>query len=183
MKALRYIGLLLIVGLLAACGAQKRTVQLPPIQASQQSGSLVAQFGARLTLAGQSAPVQGEVQMTESGGSLALILPHGRTLGVCTYSPDVAPDSEPKGATGAQSVKMQCTPAEGMGREAASLLVRAGVAVYRILPALGQDTALTNLEGNGWKARFNPSADGLNGVYSEQDGMTMDMYFVEISHL
>ena len=54
MKALRYIGLLLIVGLLAACGAQKRTVQLPPIQASQQSGSLVAQFGARLTLAGQS---------------------------------------------------------------------------------------------------------------------------------
>ena len=46
MKALRYIGLLLIVGLLAACGAQKRTVQLPPIQASQQSGSLVAQFGA-----------------------------------------------------------------------------------------------------------------------------------------
>lgn len=90
MKVLRYIGLLLIVGLLAACGAQKRTVQLPPIQAGQQSGSLVAQFGARLTLAGQSAPVQGEVQMTESGGSLALILPHGRTLGVCTYSPDVA---------------------------------------------------------------------------------------------
>ena len=183
MNALRYLGLLLIVGLLAACGAQKRTMVLPPLQAGQQSGSLVAQFGARLTIAGQSAPVQGEVQMTESGGSLALILPHGRTLGVCTYSPDVAPDSGPKGATSAQSVKMQCTPAEGMGREAASLLVRAGVAVYRILPALGQDTALTNLEGKGWKARFNPSADGLNGVYSEQDGMTMNMYFVEISHL
>ena len=183
MKAIRYIGLLLMLGLVAACGAQKRTMQLPPLQASQQSGSLVAQFGARLTLAGQSAPVQGEVQMTESGGSLALILPHGRTLGVCTYSPDVALDSEPKGATSAQSVKMQCIPAEGMGREAASLLVRAGVAVYRILPALGQDTALTNLEGKGWKARFSPTADGLNGVYSEQDGMTMDMYFVEISHL
>ena len=183
MKAVRYLGLLLFLGLVAACGAQKRTMQLPPLQASQQSDSLVAQFGARLTLAGQSAPVQGEVQMTESGGSLALILPHGRTLGVCTYSPDVALDSEPKGATSAQSVKMQCIPAEGMGREAASLLVRAGVAVYRILPALGQDPALTNLEGKGWKARFSPTADGLNGVYSEQDGMTMDMYFVEISHL
>ena len=183
MNALRYLGLLLIVGLLAACGAQKRTMVLPPLQAGQQSGSLVAQFGARLTIAGQSAPVQGEVQMTESGGSLALILPHGRTLGVCTYSPDVAPDSGPKGATSAQSVKMQCTPAEGMGREAASLLVRAGVAVYRILPALGQDAVQPNLEGKGWKARFSPTADGLNGVYSEQDGMTMDMYFVEISHL
>ena len=183
MMALRCAGLLLILGLVAACGAQKRTVQLPSLQAGQQSGSLVAQFGARLTIAGQNAPVQGEVQMTESGGSLALILPHGRTLGVCTYSPDVALDSEPKGATSAQSVKMQCIPAEGMGREAASLLVRAGVAVYRILPALGQDPALTTLEGKGWKARFSPTADGLNGVYSEHDGMTIDMYFVEISHL
>ena len=70
-----------------------------------------------------------------------------------------------------------------MGREAANLLVRAGVAVYRILPALGQDAVQPNLEGKGWKARFSPTTDGLNGVYSEQDGMTMDMYFVEISHL
>ena len=183
MKAVRYIGLLLIVGLLAACGAQKRAVLLPPLQASQQSGSLVAQFGARLTIAGQSAPVQGEVQMTESGGSLALILPHGRTLGVCTYSADVASGSGQKAPAAPQSVKMQCTTAEGMGREAASLLFRTGVAIYRILPALGQDAVQPNLEGKGWKARFSPTADGLNGVYSEQDGMTMDMYFVEISHL
>ena len=82
-----------------------------------------------------------------------------------------------------QTVKMECTPSEGMGGQAAGLLFRAGVAVYRILPALGQSPAQHQLEGNGWKARFNPSADGLNGVYSEQDGMTMDMYFVEISHL
>lgn len=183
MKAVRYLGLLLFLGLVAACGAQKRTMQLPPLQASQQSDSLVAQFGARLTLAGQSAPVQGEVQMTESGGSLALILPHGRTLGVCTYGPDVASGSGQKAPPAPPSVKMQCTPAEGMGSEAASLLVRAGVAVYRILPALGQDPALTNLEGKGWKARFSPTADGLNGVYSEQDGMTINIYFVEISHL
>ena len=183
MKALRYAGLLLILGLVAACGAQKRAVLLPPLQADQQRGSLVAQFGARLTIAGQNAPVQGEVQMTESGGSLVLILPHGRTLGVCTYSADVAPDSGPKGATSAQPVKMQCTTAEGMGREATSLLFRTGVAVYRVLPALGQDAVQPNLEGKGWKARFSPTADGLNGVYSEQDGMTMDMYFVEISHL
>ncbi len=183
MMALRCAGLLLILGLVAACGAQKRTVQLPPLQANQQSGSLVAQFGARLTIAGQNAPVQGEVQMTEAGGSMALILPHGRTLGVCTYSPDVPSDSGAKGAAGAQPVKMQCTPAEGMGREAASLLFRTGVAVYRILPALGQNAVQPNLEGKGWKARFSPTADGLNGVYSEQDGMTMDMYFVEISHL
>ena len=183
MKAIHYICLTLILAVLAGCGAHKRTVLLPASLSAPQGDSLVAQFGARLTIAGQSAPVQGEVQMAEPGGSLALILPHGRTLGVCTYSPDVAPDSGALGAAGAQPVKMQCTPAEGMGREAADLLFRTGVAVYRILPALGQDTELTNLEGKGWKARFNPSAEGLNGVYREQDGMIIDMYFVEISHL
>ena len=183
MNPIRCACLLLIFALLAACGAQKRTVLLPPHQAESPGASLVAQFGARLSMVGQSAPVQGEVQMTEAGGSMALILPHGRTLGVCTYSPDVPSDSGARGAAGAQQVKMQCTPAEGMGREAASLLFRTGVAVYRILPALGQNAVQPNLEGKGWKARFSPTADGLNGVYSEQDGMTMDMYFVEISHL
>ncbi|NCB23484.1 MAG: hypothetical protein EOM56_11730 [Deltaproteobacteria bacterium] len=174
---------LLLIALLAACGAQKRTVLLPPYQAESPGASLVAQFGARLSMGGQSAPVQGEVQMTQSGGSLALILPHGRTLGVCTYSANVEPASAPKGAAGEQSMKMECTPAEGLGREAASLLFRAGVAVYRILPALGQGPALPQLEGKGWSAHFSPTADGLNGTYGEQDGMTMDMYFVEISHL
>ena len=174
---------LLLIALLAACGAQKRTVLLPPHQAESPGASLVAQFGARLSMGGQSAPVQGEVQMTQSGGSLALILPHGRTLGVCTYSANVEPASSPKGAAGEQSMNMECTPAEGLGREAASLLFRAGVAVYRILPALGQGSALPQLEGKGWSAHFSPTADGLNGTYGEQDGMTMDMYFVEISHL
>ena len=183
MNPIRCACLLLIFALLAACGAQKRTVLLPPHQAESPGASLVAQFGARLSMGGQSAPVQGEVQMAESGGSLALILPHGRTLGVCTYSANVEPASSPKGAAGEQSMKMECTPAEGLGREAASLLFRAGVAVYRILPALGQGPALPQLEGKGWSAHFSPTADGLNGTYGEQDGMTMDMYFVEISHL
>ena len=195
MKAVCCICLLLLVGLFAGCAAQKRTMRLPPHQARPQSAPLVAQFGARLSIAGQSAPVQGEVQMTESGGSLALILPHGRTLGICTYSTDAQPASgpasgsgsgsahEPNGTAAPQPVKMECTPAEGMGREAASLLVRAGVAVYRILPALDPGAMLPNLEGKGWSARFSQTADGLNGVYSEQDGMTMDMYFMEISRL
>lgn len=183
MNPIRCACLLLLIALLAACGAQKRTVLLPPHQAESPGASLVAQFGARLSMGGQSAPVQGEVQMTQSGGSLALILPHGRTLGVCTYSANVEPASSPKGAAGEQSMKMECTPAEGLGREAASLLFRAGVAVYRILPALGQGPALPQLEGKGWSAHFSPTADGLNGTYGEQDGMTMDMYFVEISHL
>ena len=183
MNPIRCACLLLIFALLAACGAQKRTVLLPPHQAESPGASLVAQFGARLSMVGQSAPVQGEVQMTQSGGSLALILPHGRTLGVCTYSANVEPASSPKGAAGEQSMKMECTPAEGLGREAASLLFRAGVAVYRILPALGQGPALPQLEGKGWSAHFSPTADGLNGTYGEQDGMIMDMYFVEISHL
>ena len=183
MNPIRCACLLLIFALLAACGAQKRTVLLPPHQAESPGASLVAQFGARLSMVGQSAPVQGEVQMTQSGGSLALILPHGRTLGVCTYSANVEPASSPKGAAGEQSMKMECTPAEGLGREAASLLFRAGVAVYRILPALGQGPALPQLEGKGWSAHFSPTVDGLNGTYGEQDGMTMDMYFVEISHL
>ena len=183
MNPIRCACLLLIFALLAACGAQKRTVLLPPHQAESPGASLVAQFGARLSMGGQSAPVQGEVQLTQSGGSLALILPHGSTLGVCTYSANVEPASSPKGAAGEQSMKMECTPAEGLGREAASLLFRAGVAVYRILPALGQGPALPQLEGKGWSAHFSPTADGLNGTYGEQDGMTMDMYFVEISHL
>ena len=169
---------------------------LPPYQAESPGASLVAQFGARLSMGGQSAPVQGEVQMTQSGGSLALILPHGRTLGICTYSPNSGADTGPASgipgvataadatsSAGKQPVKMECTPADGLGRDAASLLFRAGVAVYRILPALGQGSALPHLEGKGWSAHFSPTADGLNGTYGEQDGMTMDMYFVEISHL
>ena len=196
MNPIRCACLLLIFALLAACGAQKRTVLLPPHQAESPGASLVAQFGARLSMVGQSAPVQGEVQMTQSGGSLALILPHGRTLGICTYRPNSGADTGPANgisgvanaadtadAAGEQSVKMECTPAEGLGREAASLLFRAGVAVYRILPALGQGPALPQLEGKGWSAHFSPTVDGLNGTYGEQDGMTMDMYFVEISHL
>ncbi len=184
---------------------------------------MVAQFGARLSIGGQVAPLQGEIQMSALGGNLALILPHGRTLGICTYSTVAGPMTEasarsgarsgggsgsgpvagqgggsgssggPNGAQGQQAVKMECTPAEGVGREAASLLSRAGVAVYRLLPALGPGAALPNLEGDGWRAHFSPGADGsgadgsgtdtLKGEYGEQDGMTMDVYFVEISHL
>ena len=196
MNPIRYAWLLLLIALLAGCGAHKRTVLLPPYQAESPGASLVAQFGARLSMGGQSAPVQGEVQMTQSGGSLALILPHGRTLGICTYSPNSGADTGPASgipgvataadatsSAGKQPVKMECTPADGLGRDAASLLFRAGVAVYRILPALGQGSALPQLEGKGWSAHFSPTADGLNGTYGEQDGMTMDMYFVEISHL
>ena len=196
MNPIRYACLLLMFALLAGCGAHKRTVLLPPYQAESPGASLVAQFGARLSMGGQSAPVQGEVQMTQSGGSLALILPHGRTLGICTYSPNSGADTGPASgipgvataadatsSAGKQPVKMECTPADGLGRDAASLLFRAGVAVYRILPALGQGPALPQLEGKGWSAHFSPTADGLNGTYGEQDGMTMDMYFVEISHL
>ena len=196
MNPIRYACLLLMFALLAGCGAHKRTVLLTPYQAESPGASLVAQFGARLSMGGQSAPVQGEVQMTQSGGSLALILPHGRTLGICTYSPNSGADTGPASgipgvataadatsSAGKQPVKMECTPADGLGRDAASLLFRAGVAVYRILPALGQGSALPQLEGKGWSAHFSPTADGLNGTYGEQDGMTMDMYFVEISHL
>ena len=196
MNPIRYACLLLLIALLAGCGAHKRTVLLPPHQAESPGASLVAQFGARLSMGGQSAPVQGEVQMTQSGGSLALILPHGRTLGICTYSPNSGADTGPASgipgvataadatsSAGKQPVKMECTPADGLGRDAASLLFRAGVAVYRILPALGQGSALPQLEGKGWSAHFSPTADGLNGTDGEQDKMSMDMYFVEISHL
>ena len=190
MNAVRYTCLLLIFAVLAGCGGHKRVELLPQHETGPQHISLVALFGARLGIGGQSIPVQGEVQMSESGGSLALILPHGRTLGICTFSPNSGTDTGPASGTtstadtaGMQTVKMECTPSEGMGREATNLLNRAGVAVYRILPALGQGAALTPLEGKGWSAHFSPTSDGLNGTYSEQDGMTMDMYFVEISHL
>ena len=196
MKTACYTCFALILTLLAGCAAHKSTAVFSPT--SPANLPLVAQFGARLCTGGQTAPLQGEVQMTAQGGSLALILPHGRTLGICTYSADARPITGPSGAQGQQSVKMECTPAQGVGREAASLLFRMGVAVYRILPALGPGAALPNLEGNGWSAQFSPSADGssadgtkaddtkayaLKGVYGEQDGMTVDVYFVEISHL
>ena len=129
MNPIRYACLLLMFALLAGCGAHKRTVLLPPYQAESPGASLVAQFGARLSMGGQSAPVQGEVQMTQSGGSLALILPHGRTLGICTYSPNSGADTGPASgipgvataadatsSAGKQPVKMECTPADGLGR-------------------------------------------------------------------
>lgn len=87
MNTARCTCLLLFFALFAGCAAQKRAVLLPPYQPESPSTTMVAQFGARLSIGGQRAPVQGEVQMTASGGSLALILPHGRTLGICTYSP------------------------------------------------------------------------------------------------
>ena len=190
MNAVRYTCLLLIFAVLAGCGGHKRVELLPQHETGPQHISLVAQFGARLGIGGQSIPVQGEVQMSKSGGSPALILPHGRTLGICTYSPNSGTDTGPASGTtstadtaGMQTVKMECTPSEGMGGQAAGLLFRAGVAVYRILPALGQSPAQHQLEGNGWSAYFIPAVDSLNGVYTEQNGMTMDMYFVEISHL
>ena len=186
MNAVRYTCLLLIFAVLAGCGGHKRVELLPQHETGPQHISLVALFGARLGIGGQSIPVQGEVQMSESGGSLALILPHGRTLGICTFSPNSGPTNgttDTVSAAGKQAVKMECTPAEGMGGQAAGLLFRAGVAVYRILPALGQSPAQHQLEGNGWSAYFIPAVDSLNGVYTEQNGMTMDMYFVEISHL
>lgn len=193
MNTVRCVCLLLVLALAAGCAAPKGTVLLPPFSSLDSErhaavnppfgAPLVAQFGARLNIAGQSAPVQGEVQTTESGGSLALILPHGRTLGICTYRTDTGSASGPNGEIARQPVKMECARAEGMGREAASLLFRTGVAVYRILPALGQRAAPSDLVGKGWSAHFSPMADGLNAVYSEQNGMTMEMYFTEISHL
>ena len=210
MKTACYACVALILTVLAGCAAHKSTVFLP-LPAAPLGLPLVAQFGARLNIGGQTAPLQGEVQMTAQGGSLALILPHGKTLGICTYGPDfgagtisgTSSGTEPKGARGHTSVKMHCTPAEGMGREAANLLTRSGVAVYRMLPALGPGAIVPKLEGDGWSAQFSPSADGssangakadgsnaggpgadaLQGAYVEQDGMRMDVYFVEISHL
>lgn len=162
--------LLLSLMLLWSCAAQQRVMDLPPSSIIP----LRVQFGARVIKAEQSFPLQGVVQMTGSGGNLVLILPHGRTFGVCTYLPSKAADQT-------KIEKMQCIPASGLDSNAEYLLVRTGLAIYRILPALESDTGSRSLAGKGWNAQFVSVREDSTALYTEEDGLRMEIKITEIS--
>ena len=145
--------------LLGGCVA--KTLPLP-LQATQP---LQAQFGLRFTYAGMSIPLQGAVQMTENEGSLGVIFPHGRTLGVCRY-----------GQGG-----MECVTAVEGGSGTNFMLRQIGLAVYRMLPALAQESALDIAE-TGWTVYWKEADTGRSAEYRDLSSqVTMDMHFTEIT--
>lgn len=162
--------LLLSLMLLWSCAAQQRVMDLPPSSATP----LRVQFGARVIKAEQSVPLQGVVQMTGGGGNLVLILPHGRTFGVCTYIPSKTADQT-------KIEKMQCIPASGLDSNAEYLLVRTGLAIYRILPAL--ESGIDNQEavGLGWSVKFMRIRENFTALYAEEDDLHMEVKITEIS--
>lgn len=160
----------LIILLLWGCAAQQRVMDLPP----RSITSLRVQFGARVIKAEQSIPLQGVVQMTDGGGALVLILPHGRTFGICSYIPSKMADQT-------KTEKMHCVPASGLDPNAEDLLMRTGLAVYRMLPALESDKINQDVVGPGWSVDFMRAREDFTASYSEEDGLRMELKITEIS--
>lgn len=132
---------------LSACAPKT----LPPWQGE----ALTVQFSARVVPQASELPVQGAIRITQDGGTLGLILQHGRTLGQCRFEvlgnsakpparklPDESPRESPHESpnelpnTWAGELRLQCRAAEGVGAAGQSLLQRVALAVYRSLPAL-----------------------------------------------
>lgn len=160
----------LIVLLLWGCAAQQRAMDLPP----GSTTSLRVQFGARVIKAGQSIPLQGVVQMAENGGTLVLILPHGRTFGVCAYVPSKMADQT-------KIEKMHCVPAAGLDSNAEDVLMRTGLAIYRMLPTLASDKDNQNVVGQGWSIDFMRAREDFTASYAQEDGLHMEFKITEIS--
>lgn len=162
--------LLLSLMLLWGCATQQRIIDLPPSSATP----LRVQFGARVIKSEQSVPLQGIVQMTENDGNLVLILPHGRTFGVCTYSPSKTADQT-------KIEKMQCIPASGLDSKAEYLLVRTGLAIYRMLPALESGVDNQEAVGLGWSVKFMRIRENFIALYAEDDDLHIEVKITEIS--
>jgi len=152
---------LLCILLFSGCAAT--TLRLPP----QDVRPVQAQFGLRFHHADMTLPLQGGVQMAENEGNLGVIFPHGRTLGVCRY----------------QGGGMECIPAGEERRATRFVLRQIGLAVYRLLPALTQESA-RNAEQNSadWSAHWKKTDTGLSAEYRDPDSrVTMDIHFTEIT--
>jgi hypothetical protein len=157
--------LLLLGALLAGCAA---AIQPLPVQ---NVAPVQAQFGLRFTHADTTIPLQGAVSMAEHEGSLGVIFPHGRTLGVCLYRQD----------------GMECTPAGEDTLGMRFMLQSIGRAVYRLLPDLaqgarehapdaGQDVAETD-----WSVHWLEVDAGRRAEYRDLDGnVILDLRFTEI---
>ena len=155
--------LLLCALLLSGCAAT--TLTLPPLDAQP----VQAQFGLRFNSAGMSLPLQGAVHMAENAGSLGVIFPHGRTLGVCRY----------------QGGGMECTLAGEKKSGTRFMLRQIGLAVYRILPALTRESprnAHQDIIGTDWAVRWKQTDAGRSAEYRDlSNHVTIDMHFTEIS--
>lgn len=91
-----------------------------------QAGPCTAQFSARVLPQAADMPLQGGLRISAEGGTLGIILQHGRTLGQCTLTPEGPPQ--------AGGLRLQCRAAEGMGARGQALLERTALAVCRALP-------------------------------------------------
>jgi len=154
--------LMLCAILLGGCAA----TTLPPLP---DMPPLQAQFGLRVMHAGMSLPLQGAVQMAGNEGSLGVIFPHGRTLGVCRY----------------HGGGMECTPTGEANGKTRFMLRQIGLAVYHILPALTQE-APWNAEAagtaTGRAVRWKERAGGRYAEYGDPAGqMTVEIHLTEIS--
>ncbi|MDR2695346.1 MAG: hypothetical protein LBC79_03080 [Deltaproteobacteria bacterium] len=150
--------LLLCAILLGGCAASTLLPSLPHMQPLQ------AQFGLRFRHAGLSVPLQGAVNMTGNEGSLGVIFPHGRTLGVCRY----------------QGGGMECAPTGEGGSRARFMLRQIGLAVYRSLPALAREPA-QDIAGTDWTVYWKETDAGRSVEYRDLAGqVTMEMHFTEI---
>jgi hypothetical protein len=154
--------LLLCALLLSGCAAT--TLSLPPLDAQP----VQAQFGLRFSHAGMSLPLQGAVQMAENEGTLGVIFPHGRTLGVCRY----------------RGGGMECTPTEKGRSRTRFMLRQIGLAVYRILPALTRDSAQDidqDIAETDWTVRWKKADTGRRSAeYRDLSSqVTIDMHFTE----
>ena len=149
---------LLCVLLLGGCAAAR--LSLPPLDMQP----LHAEFGLRFSHAGMSIPLHGAVQITKHDGRLGIIFPHGRTLGVCRYLED----------------GMECVPASEETPGARVMLRQIGLAVYRILPSLAQESSRDIVESD-FAVRWEKTGSGRSAEYRDLSSqVTVDMHFTEI---
>ena len=105
--------------------------------------------------------------MTEHGGSLGVIFPHGRTLGVCRYQTD----------------GMECTPSGEDSSETRFMLRQIGLALYRILPVLAQEPGRDITEAD-WAVHWGEADTGRNAEYRDLSSrVTMEMHVTEFTRL
>jgi len=150
---------MLCVLLISGCAAT--TLRLPP----QDVRPVQAQFGLRFHHADMTLPLQGGVQIAENEGSLGVIFPHGRTLGVCRY----------------QKGGMECTPAGEEKHSTRFVLRQIGLAVYRLLPGLTQTADNAGQNSADWSAHWKKTDAGLEAEYRDPDSrVTMEIHFTEI---
>ena len=152
---------ILLFCMLLLCGCTAKILPLPP----QNAQPVQAQFGLRFASAGMAIPLQGAVQMAENGGNLGFIFPHGRTLGVCHY----------------RDGGMECVPAGYDVMQTRFMLRQIGLAVYRILPTLTQESAEDTLDKD-WIVSWHETNTGWRAEYLDlASQVTMDIHFTEIS--